>query len=953
MRFRVLGPVAVFDGTQEVSLGGPHQRAVLALLVLQPGASWSADRFVDEIWRGGNDRAAASVYTIVSNLRRLLGRDRIVHDSRGYHLELRPDDVLDVACFERSVAAAREAEDRPTEQAAKLAEALGHWSGAPYEGMEDVSAVVPEIARLVELRATAALDRIDALLRAGQDVPVGEATALRDALPLDERTWATLARVLYRSGRQAEALRTLEDLRTMLREELGLDPSPEVVRLEERILTHDPQLDATAGGIARLPTYVSTFVGRSQEILDVADALATSRLVTLTGPGGVGKTRLAVAVAERVSHRFAGGVWLVDLAPLREPEQVGHALAATAGAAGADPIGSLVDRFRGLGVLIVVDNAEHLATEVATVADRVLARLPDVRLLVTSRRPLGSIGERVVPLRGLPIGDVDGVGDAETLFALRSRDRGVETAPDGDAVREICRRLDGIPLALELAASLRLTSSPEEIVELMDRRLGVLTDEGQTRDIHRSLEATIGWSYSLLDMADRDAFVALGVFEGSFGGDAARAVIGLADDEATLATLHRLATASLVTPQTTSARTTYRLLETLRTYARERALEQQRWPDLTRRHDEHYIATARGLADRFLGRGRVTATEAVAREMAGYVAAWDRRIGPDPHGVLPLGWVLGHVWFFEGQAAEGEARLARLVAATEGVRSVERGDVLMIASWISYIRNRLTDGRALAEEGLAIYREVGSPARVAFGLARLGHLCFGLGDGPAAMAMLHESLAVCDEAEFEDGKAWPIALIAQARRWMGDDSPEVRAALLDARRRFTETGETYGQIHADMLLSGFQEFDAEERLRFANEMVELANGPGGERLMRPIALHNLAYATWDCAEEDRARGLNRAATRWALSTGTTMNLGLCLLQAAHFAAVDERPTDAATLLGAGLAHFGMRVAPFQEQKLDEVRDTIASALGEDRADELQRIGGATSPEEAARLVLDA
>ena len=156
-----------------------------------------------------------------------------------------------------------------------------------------------------------------------------------------------------------------------------------------------------------------------------------------------------------------------------------------------------------------------------------------------------------------------------------------------------------------------------------------------------------------------------------------------------------------------------------------------------------------------------------------------------------------------------------------------------------------------------------------------------------------------------------------------------------------------------MLLSGFQEFDAEERLRFATEMVELANGPGGERLMRPIALHNLAYATWDCGEEDRARGLNRAATRWALSTGTTMNLGLCLLQAAHFAALDDRPTHAATLLGAGLAHFGMRVAPFQEQKLDEVRDTIASALGQERADELQRIGGATSPEEAARLVLDA
>ena len=220
------------------------------------------------------------------------------------------------------------------------------------------------------------------------------------------------------------------------------------------------------------------------------------------------------------------------------------------------------------------------------------------------------------------------------------------------------------------------------------------------------------------------------------------------------------------------------------------------------------------------------------------------------------------------------------------------------------------------------------------------------------MALLTESLEMCDRIGYEDGKAWPTTLIAQARRWSGDDDPDIRDLLLDARRRFIEIGETYGQTHVDMLLGTFKEFDPEIRAEFANEMLELGRRQGGDNTILPIALHNLAYPTWAMSELERAWGINRLAVRAAIASGMVMNLGLALIQAATFEGEQGDPERAAVLFGAGRAHFGMQLAPFQEVDLGPAVEAAVVALGQARFDELHRIGSAMSADQAAGYALD-
>ena len=963
MRYVVLGPIAALDNSEPVALGGPLQRAVLAVLLVDPGRPVAADRIIDEVWGdGADDHARASLHTYISNLRRLLGTDRIARDANGYRLVLDAVDEIDAVAFEHDLARARRALlDDPAAASTLLADALACWQGRPYEGMEDVESLAPEIARLEELRFTARLERVDALLRAGDTPSTADAQQLCDDRPLDEAARALLMRTLYRAGRQADALREFRDIRERLGDELGIEPSRTLLELDEQILLQDPALDAQGRDVVgNLTPSLTSFVGRIDEREHLADLLRDHRLVTVTGAGGVGKTRLAVEVASSVAHRFSDGAWLVDLAPVTSASAVATTVAAVLQVPVDDPahpVDSLTDALRTSSMLLVLDNCEHVADEVGALAGAVLAGTDALTILATSRVVLGVEGEHRVALAGLSVSDDGEPGDAERLFLERSASI-VGTIADADApsavVRRICEHLDGMPLALELAAARRDVLSATEIAELLARRFAVLVDEDQPRELHRSLEATVGWSWGLLDSVQRQAFADLGVFEGPFTATAAVAVLdGVGDPVAAVDAIERLVAASLVSVVSSPGQSTrYRLLETLRAYARDRLHESDRWSVVVKRHDRYYRDRCRSLADDFFGGGRVAATNEIAMELPEYLAAWDRGLAADPAEVLPFGWPLGNYWLFEGRLAEGEMELQRLLDATVADESLSRADTLAITAWMVVYRNRLDAAIAWTAEALAIYRRSDDERRLAYGLARAGHWAFASGDGERAVAMLQQSLARCESSGFEDGKAWPIVLLAQARRWSGDEDPEVREMLLDARRRFVENGESYGQIHADMLLSAFQEFPAEQRRQFASEMVELSNRPGGENLMRPIALHCLAYPSWDLGEHERAIGLNRAAIRSAEATGATMNLGLALIQAATFAGSDD-PERAVTLAAAGLAHFGMEMAPFQHRLLDPLLDGVCSQLGDDRYRELFRIGTAMSPAEAAaRAVRD-
>lgn len=948
----MLGPVTAHDGDAEVPLGGPRQRAVLALLLSEAGRPVPADRVVDAIWGETADAGShASLHTYVSNLRGRLGGDRLVRDPHGYRLVLRADDEVDAAAFAAEVADARAG--TPTERAEALGRALDLWRGDAYDGLEEVGPLAAERTRLAELRTTAELDRVEALLRAG-GAPVAEAVAARDRNPLDERAWGLLAHALYRAGRQTDALAALREVSRSLADELGLDPSPALVRLEEQILVHDPALEPqTAAPAVGVPAYLTSFVGRGEELARLEDALSRARLVTVVGPGGAGKTRLAAELARHHASDGSSTVRFADLARVGAPSEVGRALAAAVGApdGGDGLVDAIATVLAGRRVLLVVDNAEHVAGAVARQVGALLDRTDRTTVLATSRVPLGIPGERLVPLEGLGVGvgGPDEVGDAQRLFADRCAARGGSVPAVDPAVREVCRRLDGIPLALELAAARVPVLSPAEVLGLLDRRFALLVDQGQPRDVHRSLEATVGWSYGLLDEDDRSAFAALGVFDGPFTAHAAAAVVGADGPPGAPTVLDRLVAASLVTA-TSGAPTRFRLLETLRAYARDRLVETDRWGQAVDRHDTHYLQDAIGSAPELLGRGRVPTCERVELELAEYEAAFDRLGHADPVRALPLGWTLGNAWLFGGRLARAEDRLTPLIRATAGVRTAARADVLMIASWVAVFRNAWDDASRWADEGLSIYREHDDPRRLAYGLARAGHWAFGRGD-PSGIPLLQEALGVCASAGLPDLEAWPTVLLAQARLWSGDGSAEVRAGLLGARDRFLGLGETYGVIHADMLLTSFPQLPLEERLTLAEEMVELSARPGGDNLMRPIALHNLAYAVADHGARDRAAGLNRAAVRSAMASGTLIDLGLALFQAARFAAEAGRHDRSVVLLAAGETHFGMAVAPFQREMLDLVRSAATAALGAEQVEELARMGAAMSAEAAAAFAL--
>jgi len=962
MRFGVLGPVEAFDGDRSLSLGGPRQRAVLAMLLATPGRAVSADRIVTEVWGDDAGRGAvASLYTHVSNLRGVLGKSRIVRDASGYRLALLDGDEVDASAFEAEAAQARRAAES---DAARVVDqfdaALRRWRGRPFEGLEDVPALASEIVRLGELHAAVEADRLDAILRAGDTPSVGELEELCRRRPLDERPWSLLMRTLYRSGRHADALRTYANVRRVFGEEMGIEPSPALARLEEQILLHDPALDPTPiAAPTKLPVYLSSFVGRVDEQRLVGEALRDHRLVTVTGPGGVGKTRLAVEVAAAHAPRFPDGVWLVDLAQVGDPGRVGPAIAAAVEVADASADESVVGIAAALQThtaLLVLDNSEHVRSSVASAAEMLLARVPGLTILVTSRRPLDAPGEVRFPLEGLAVGTADGTaGDAEDLFMERASEidpRFGQDEPPSAAVTAICQHLDGMPLALELAAARTDVLSPVEIADLLTRRFGVLIDDRHRRDIHRSLEATVGWSYGLLEPDERKAYSALGVFEGPFTAAAAAAVLDLDDHRDPVMMIERLVAASLVNMEPhEELPTTYRLLETLRAYAKDRLTESGGWAEATRRHDAFYLGVCDRLWEEFYGAGRVDATRRIAVELAEYVAVWDRHIADDASSVLTLAWPLGNYWLFGGGLGEGEARLTEILAATAKETSAARADALTIAGWLVAFRNRWDQSVVWTSEAIDVYRASGEEMRLAYALARGGHYAFGIGEGEAAMTMLHESLEICDRIGYEDGKAWPTVLIAQARRWSGDPDPNIREQFLEARRRFIEMGESYGQIHADMILTTFREFAIEERLRFAEEMVDLAQHHGGERLMRPIAFHNLAYPTWELGERERAQGLNRIAIRSAMTTGATIDLGLGLIQAATFAAEQGEAERAAVLFGAGSAHFGMQLAPFQQADLEPAVEQAQAAIGDTRYDELHRIGSAMTANEAADYAL--
>ncbi|WP_051399497.1 BTAD domain-containing putative transcriptional regulator [Haloechinothrix halophila] len=602
MRFLVLGPVELAGDGWTAGVPSRRRRLLLAALLARQGELVGVDQLIDALW-GADPPASAgpSLQSHVSRLRAELReldseRDRIVTRRGAYGLVLADHDEIDAITFEQEVRRARGRVDDDPATAVDLVEhALARWRGPPY--VDAVDAVEDEVRRLWSVHRMACDVRVEGLLAAGRaDTVLGELQARLEQDPLDERAAGQLMLALFHSGRQAEAIGVFHDYRRRLGDELGVDPSPwlrdrydALVRQDEGLVAPPASSNASAGR-ERTPSGLlvgaaTSFVGRDAAVADVASLVTSRSLVTLTGPGGVGKTRLAEAVGEAVSGVF-DDVIALRLAAMRDPSALGAAVAGACGIVPGEDTAirdTLVEALRGREVLLIADNCEHLLPDVAELVEYLLGRCPHLTVLATSRERLAVRGEHRWPVTPLRLPAVthavtlDEVWDSPAVRVFRDRAEAADpafelTGDNAAVVTEVCRRLDGLPLALELAAARVAAFTVAELARRLDERFALLTT-GPPHDggRHRTLRDVVAWSYELLTREEADLFDRLSVFAGGFTLDAAEEVAGggAEDPGAVAARLAALVDCSMVA----RSGSRYVVLETLRLYGADRLAE--------------------------------------------------------------------------------------------------------------------------------------------------------------------------------------------------------------------------------------------------------------------------------------------------------------------------------------------------------------------------------------------
>ncbi|WP_393057388.1 BTAD domain-containing putative transcriptional regulator [Streptomyces sp. LN549] len=652
MRYGILGTTqALRDDGTAVAIGGARLRALLAVLALRTGRTVPVAVLVDEVWDGDPPAdAPGALQALVGRLRRALGHAAVASASSGYRLAAEPDSV-DLYRFERLAgegARALEAGD-PAKALSVLDDALGLWRGPALADLPDRHAVA---ARWTARRLDARRARLTAALALGRaDEVLPELAALCDEHPIDEPLQALRLRALRDAGRMAQALAAYDEVRTVLADRLGTDPGPELSALHAELLRQEPPRPAPPTSAPRTPAAVvrqgnlrarlTSFVGRERDIAALRGDLSRARLVTLLGPGGAGKTRLSQETAESFDPAsWPDGVWLAELAPVDDPEAVPEAVLGALGAretvlraAGAEelraaergagergagePLSRLTEHCSRRRMLLLLDNCEHVIEAAAALADHLLARCPELTVLATSREPLGVPGEFVRPVEPLPV---------PTALRLLA-DRGAAALPgfrvDADrataaATAEICRRLDGLPLAIELAAARLRMLTPQQIADRLDDRFRLLTSGSRTvLPRQQTLRAVVDWSWDLLADDEHATLRRLSVFAGGCTLEAAEAVCADGPQQAreVAGLLGSLVDKSLVVAAPAAdGGMRYRLLETVGEYAAERLDETGERDAVERRHLVYFRELARTTDPLLRGAGQRAAIELFRRE---------------------------------------------------------------------------------------------------------------------------------------------------------------------------------------------------------------------------------------------------------------------------------------------------------------------------------------------------
>ncbi|WP_020659210.1 ATP-binding protein [Amycolatopsis benzoatilytica] len=788
MRVSVLGPLEVAVDRGVLEIGGARLRALLARLAVDVGRPVAVAELIDALWPEGTPVSpAASLQSLVWRLRQALPDGQVVRSGEAwYQLDL-PRDAVDAFRFERLAEEGQRAlrAGDAVRARQRLREALRLWRGDPLVDVAPAPYAIALGVRLREVWLTALEDRLAADLQAGPaSSVVAELTELTAAHPLRERLWVLLVTALNADGRSAEALAACETVRRLLAEELGSDPGPELRQAHLAALRGERLEKGRRKD--NLPAPMTSFVGRAEELARVRERMREGRLVTLVGPGGVGKTRLATTLAAELAGTVEGGVWLVELAPAAAEDDLAEAVLAALGpreiglpAPDREALRRLTGVLAGAETLIVLDNCEHVVEPAARVVAELLARCPSVRILATSREPLGVAGERLCPVLPLPLPEPGREPDespAVRLFADRAAAVCPGFAHSGEEVAQVCRRLDGLPLAIELAAARLRTMTLRQLATRLEDRFRVLTGGARSAPHrHRTLRAVVAWSWDLLEDDDRSLAARLAVFPSTFSAEAADH-LGVAWE-----TLDMLADKSLL--QVVGER--YRMLATIREYGLHRLAEDGAIDATRFAHAAFFVDLVERAAPHLHDAAQLRWLRLLAEERDNLAAALQFTAeSGDAIGARRLGAVLGLFWAIHGGHAHAADRLRTALTTPGAAPAALTSQVAAQYLFHAILAGQLPDTDAVTTAGAAVGQEGGDSAASALTAALLA---MAANDIPTGLALLDGQPGGVDPWQ-RGVRSLVRAMLAGA----GGDTATMRADLAVAAARFRQAGERWG-----------------------------------------------------------------------------------------------------------------------------------------------------------------
>jgi predicted ATPase/DNA-binding SARP family transcriptional activator len=968
VRICLLGPVAVFgDDGQQVDVGGPRARALLARLAMDPGRIVGLDSLIDAVW---DDDPPASpgnaVQALVSRLRRALPEAPLRAQAHGYVLDL-PAESIDAARMASLVTAAGGERD-PGRVVALLTEVETLWRGPALADLRDLAFTAAPVARWDELRVTAAQQRLTAELQRGRAATVlAELEELVAAHPLREPLCVLLIRALAALGRSAEALAAYERCREQLADELGMDPSPAlqaehlaVLRGETAVEGRRPE-PTRDGGMLRTP--LTSFRGRDHELTSVSALLDSGRLVTLLGPGGAGKTRLALEAAHRRRSAVPDGVWWVELAPVADASLLPAAVLSAVGqreGTSLERVPTLVEAsarlqetFADRRALLVLDNCEHLVGAVAQFADDLLAHCRGLQVLTTSREPLGVPGEAVLPVGPLDVPAVDDDAALDSPVVRLFADRAAAVRPDFAVtpatlppVLEVCRRLDGMPLALELAAARLRTLSIGQIAARLDDRFSLLTGGSRVAlPRHQTLRAVVEWSWEALDEREQAVARRLSVFVGGATLDTAEQVCG--DPEwgrgAVLDAITGLVEKSmlLAVEEADGAGVRYRMLETIRAYAGEQLTAAGERAAVEAAQAAWCLAFVDELDPQLRRAGQLAALQRMHAEHDDLLAVLQRAVAAgDGDVAVHLGARLGWYWLLTGRQVAAGTWLSQAVA-------VPGGPPAMRAMCRSFAAMGNAEGGDW-QEALPALREVGElpPEDTYRSDEPLGALAWAIAMVFAGGFRSVEGLSLLDDHP----DPWVVAAAHGIRAMVAENMGELaglESLLQEAHDEFERLGDRWGRSFTAAALGQLSMTAGRtaEAVDWLTESLELSEQLG---TTDDTPMMRIRLAVGFAVAGDLARAEAEAAAVLAElgRDGGAMHLAMAETAAGGFALLAGRLADAERWMHQAIEHVGAGTGG-PPQIAAMVQSGMAAVLAA-RAEDAD-----TQPDEAPALLAEA